>query len=103
SMPLLASTMLPSQRQADRLPCLGTADHRFGPLHVMHARFKGDHGDLLRTANRVSELFLHAVVGLLLRRVGDLRELGIAAASGEDVLPLVHMDGALSAVKPCLI
>src|SRR6266446_2834519 len=91
------------QGEVERLPSLGTADHRFGPLHVMHARFEGDHGDLLRPANRVGELFLHAVVGLLLRRVGDCRELGVAAASGEDVLLLVHIDSALSAVKPALI
>src|SRR5438874_550792 len=82
--------LLASQRQVDRLPGLGTADHGFGPLHVMHARFEGDHGDLLLAANGVGEFFLNAVVGLLLRRVGDLRELGIAAATGEDALLLVH-------------
>src|SRR5262249_23630525 len=97
-----SATLLASQRQIDRLAGLGTADHRFGPLHVMHARFEGHHGDLLLAANGVGELFLHAVVGLLLRRVGDLRELGIAAATGEDVLLLVHMDGALGAIKPYL-
>jgi hypothetical protein len=75
-----------SQREVDRLPGLGTADHRFGPLHIMHARFEGDHGDLLLAANGVGEFFLHTVAGLLLRRVGDLRELGIAAATGEDAL-----------------
>src|SRR5215510_905492 len=101
-MPLLTSTSLTSQRQVDRLPSLGTADHRFGPLHVMHARFEGNHGDLLLAVNGVGELFLHAVVGLLVRRVGNLRELGIAAATGEDVLLLVHMDGALGAIKPYL-
>src|SRR5215471_999776 len=91
-----------SQRQVDRLPGLGTADHRFGPLHVMHARFEGDHSDLLLATNGVGEFFLHAVVGLLLRRVGDFRELSIAAATGEDALLLVHMDGPLGAVKPYL-
>ena len=80
-MPLLASTLLASQRQVDGLPCLGTADDRFGPLHVMHARFEGHHGDLLRAANGVGELFLDAVVGLLLRRVGDFRERSVAAAA----------------------
>jgi len=50
----------------------------------MYTRFEGDHSDLLLAANGVGELFLHMVVGLLLRRVGDLRELGIAAATGED-------------------
>src|SRR5262245_61170420 len=101
-MPLLASTLLASHRQVDRLSCLGTADHRFGPLHVMHTRFEGDHGNLLLPANSVGELFLHPVIGLLLRWVGDLRELSIAAAAGEDVLLLVHIDGALGAVKPYL-
>ena len=92
-----------SYSEVDCLPGLSTADHGFSPLHVMHTRFKGDHGDLLRAANRVGELFLHAVVGLRLWRIGDLRELGVAATSGEDVLLLVHMDGALGAVKPYLI
>src|SRR5262245_23282122 len=68
----------------------------------MHTRFEGDHRDLLLPANSVGELFLHAVVGLLLRRVGDLRELGIATATGEDVLLLVHIDSTLGAVKPYL-
>src|SRR6266511_4126066 len=72
--------MVPAlQGEIDRLPGVGTADHRFGPLHVMHARFEGDHRDLLRAASRVGELFLHAVVGLLLRRVWDLRELLVPA------------------------
>jgi hypothetical protein len=68
----------------------------------MHTRFEGDHGDFLLPTNRVGELFFDAVVGLLLRRVGDGRELGVAAASGKDVLLLVHMDGALGAVQPYL-
>ena len=46
------------------------------------------------------ELYLHAVVVLLLWRVGHCRELGIATASGADVLLLVHMDSALGAVGP---
>src|SRR5262252_7375240 len=94
--------LLASQRQVHRLPGLGTADHGFGPLHVVHARFEGHHGDLLLAANGVGELFLDAVVGLLLRRVGDLRELSVAAAPGEDTLLLVHMNGALGTVKPDL-
>jgi hypothetical protein len=66
----------------------------------MHARLEGPHSDLLLPANGVGELFLHAVVGLLLWRVGDRRKLGIATASGEEALLDIHMDGALGAVKP---
>ena len=98
-MPLLASTLLASQRQEDYLPGLSTADHRFGPLHVMHARFEGDHSDLLLATNSVGEFFFHAVVGLLLWRVGDRRKLGIATTSGKEALLVLHMDGALGAVK----
>ena len=72
---------LASQWQVDRRPGLGTADHRFGPLHVIHAGFERNHGDLLLAANGVGELFVDAVVGLLLRRVGDFRELRVAAAA----------------------
>src|SRR5215831_9185008 len=97
-MPLRQS----SQGEVDRPPGLGTADYCFGPLHVVHARFEGHHGDLLLAANGVGELFLDAVVGLLLRRVGNLRELSVAAAPGEDTLLLVHMDGPLGTVKPDL-
>src|SRR5262245_52529485 len=97
-----SATVLASQRQADRLSCLGTANHCFGPLHVMHTRFEGCHSDPLLPANSGGELFLHAVVGLILRRIGDLCELGIAAATSEDVLLLVHIDSALGAVKPYL-
>jgi len=28
----------------DRLSALSAADHRCGPLHVVHAGFEGDHG-----------------------------------------------------------
>jgi hypothetical protein len=66
----------------------------------MHTRFEGHHGDLLFPANGIGELFLHVVVGLLLWRVGDRRKLGIATASGEEALLVLHMDGALGAVKP---
>src|SRR5262245_23477885 len=90
------------QGEVDRLPCLGTADDCFGPLHVMYARFEGHHGDLLFPTNGVSELFLHAVKGLLLWRVGDLRELSVATATGEDALLLVHLDGPFGAIKPYL-
>ena len=65
----------------------------------MHTRLEGHHGDLLFPANGIGELFLHAVVGLLLWRVGDRRKLGIATASGEEALLDIHMDGALGAVK----
>ena len=40
-------------REVGHLPGLGTANHRLGPLHLMHARFEGDHGDCLLPANRV--------------------------------------------------
>jgi hypothetical protein len=66
----------------------------------MHTRFEGHHDDLLFPANGIGELFLHVVVGLLLWRVGDRRKLGIATASGEEALLVLHMDGALGAVKP---
>lgn len=65
----------------------------------MHTRFEGHHGDLLFPANGIGELFLHVVVGLLLWRVGDRRKPGIAPASGEEALLVIHMDGALGAVK----
>src|SRR5215813_4513430 len=97
------STTPALQRQIDRLSSVGAADHRFGPLHVMHARFEGNHGDLLRAANRIGELFFHTVEGPPFRGIGDLSELFVAAASGEDLLLLVNLDGALGAVKPDLI
>jgi hypothetical protein len=65
----------------------------------MHTRFEGHHGDLLFPANGIGELFLRVVIGLLLWRVGDRRKLGIATASGEEALLVLHMDGALGAVK----
>ena len=66
----------------------------------MHARFEGHHGAFLLPANGIGELCLHAVVGLPLWRVGDRRKLGIATASDEEALLVLHMDGALGAVKP---
>ena len=59
-----------SYSEVDCLPCLGTADHRLSPLHVMHTGFKGDHRDLLRPPNRIGKLFLYAVVSLCLGGLG---------------------------------
>ena len=63
-----------SYSEVDGLPCLSTANHCFSPLHVMHTRFEGDYRVLLRPPNCVGELFLHAVISLRLRGVGDLTD-----------------------------
>jgi len=47
----------------------------------MRTSFARHHGDLLLAANGVGELFLDAIVDLLLRRVGDFRALSVVAAA----------------------
>ena len=59
----------------------------------MNPGLEGDHGDLLLSPYGVGELFLHPIVGLLLRRVGNLGKLGVAP-------PSISFDRAVACAAP---